>query len=213
MHLAWFDIERMGWEEGDVICGLVVVGDETVATGMMRVTCDAEGDGGGRSEEEEVEIVDAVRPRAGADHAVMRLVRLRAPGGELEAAFAPEAGLVGSSLTHRGEELLRSAGRSRSTRAAAPPSGSRSCTRGPIGWRTSATRSPARRSSSTATRRCCGSRSTTCRSTASRRTACSWEVEERGDALRAETEFDRERLEAFPYPHRLAWRSRSPTPR
>ena len=36
----------------------------------------------------------------------MRLVRLRAPGGELEAAFAPEAGLVGSSLTHRGEELL-----------------------------------------------------------------------------------------------------------
>ena len=36
----------------------------------------------------------------------MRLVRLRAAGGELEAAFAPEAGLVGSSLTHRGEELL-----------------------------------------------------------------------------------------------------------
>ena len=53
VHLSWFDIERMGWEEGDVICGLVVVGDETVATGMMRVTCDAEGDGGGRSEEEE----------------------------------------------------------------------------------------------------------------------------------------------------------------
>ena len=60
VHLNWFDIERMGWEEGDVICGLVVVGDETVATGMMRVTCDAEGDGGGRSEEEEVETVEAV---------------------------------------------------------------------------------------------------------------------------------------------------------
>ena len=42
VHLSWFDIERMGWEEGDVICGLVVVGDERVATGMMRVTCDAE---------------------------------------------------------------------------------------------------------------------------------------------------------------------------
>ena len=61
VHLSWFDIERMGWEEGDVICGLVVVGDETVATGMMRVTCDAEGDGGGRTEEEEVvETVEAV---------------------------------------------------------------------------------------------------------------------------------------------------------
>ena len=60
VHLNWFDIERMGWEEGDVICGLVVVGDAKVATGMMRVTCDAEGDGGGRSEEEEVETVEAV---------------------------------------------------------------------------------------------------------------------------------------------------------
>ena len=60
VHLNWFDIERIGWEEGDVICGLVVVGDETVSTGMMRVTCDAEGDGGGRSEEEEVETVEAV---------------------------------------------------------------------------------------------------------------------------------------------------------
>jgi hypothetical protein len=61
VHMAFFDIERLGWEEGDVICGLVVVGDETVATGMMRVTCDAEGDGGGRSEQEEVqEPVEAV---------------------------------------------------------------------------------------------------------------------------------------------------------
>jgi hypothetical protein len=59
VHLSWFDIERMGWEEGDVICGLLVVGDESVATGMMRVTCDAEPDSG-REEEEEVEVVEAV---------------------------------------------------------------------------------------------------------------------------------------------------------
>jgi hypothetical protein len=63
VHLAFFDIERMGWEEGDVICGLVVVGDETVATGMMRVTCDAEPDGGKKEEEEVEEVVDAVSER------------------------------------------------------------------------------------------------------------------------------------------------------
>lgn len=61
VHLNWFDIERMGWEEGDVICGLVVSGDEKVATGMMRVTCDAEPDDpGGLQEEADDEIVEAV---------------------------------------------------------------------------------------------------------------------------------------------------------
>ena len=61
VHLSWFDIERIGWEEGDVICGLVVVGDERVATGMMRVTCDAEPDSG--REEAEEEVVEAVAER------------------------------------------------------------------------------------------------------------------------------------------------------
>ncbi len=61
VHLNWFDLERMGWEEGDVICGLVVQGDARVATGMMRVTCDAEPDDlPGLEEEEDVELVDAV---------------------------------------------------------------------------------------------------------------------------------------------------------
>jgi hypothetical protein len=61
VHLSWFDLERIGWEEGDVICGLVVVGDEKVSTGMMRVTCDAEPDEG--REEAEEEVVEAVSER------------------------------------------------------------------------------------------------------------------------------------------------------
>ena len=61
VHLNFFDIDRLGWEEGDVICGLTVVGDEKVATGMMRVTCDAEPDDpSGLEQEEDVEVVDAV---------------------------------------------------------------------------------------------------------------------------------------------------------
>ena len=61
VHLSWFDLERIGWDEGDVICGLVVVGDAQVATGMMRVTCDAEPDDpSGLEEEAEDEVVDAV---------------------------------------------------------------------------------------------------------------------------------------------------------
>ena len=61
VHLSWFDLERIGWEEGDVICGLIVVGDEKVATGMMRVSCDAEPGGG--TEEAEEEVVEAVSER------------------------------------------------------------------------------------------------------------------------------------------------------
>ena len=61
VHLTFFDIDRLGWEEGDVICGLTVVGDEKVATGMMRVTCDAEPDSG--REEAEEEVVEAVSER------------------------------------------------------------------------------------------------------------------------------------------------------
>jgi hypothetical protein len=63
VHLAFFDIERIGWEEGDVICGLTVVGDSSVATGMMRVTCDAEPDNLNEDEEAEEEVVDAVADR------------------------------------------------------------------------------------------------------------------------------------------------------
>ena len=63
VHLNFFDIDRLGWEEGDVICGLTVVGDEKVATGMMRVTCDAEPSDDKTEEEEVEEVVDAVSER------------------------------------------------------------------------------------------------------------------------------------------------------
>jgi galactose mutarotase-like enzyme len=36
----------------------------------------------------------------------LRIARLTSPGGELEARFAPGAGMVGCSLRHRGDELL-----------------------------------------------------------------------------------------------------------
>ena len=61
VHMAFFDIERIGWDEGDVICGLVVVGDESVGTGRMRVTCDAEPDKEREAQAEE--IVEAVSER------------------------------------------------------------------------------------------------------------------------------------------------------
>ena len=63
VHMSYFDIERIGWEEGDVICGLVVVGDERVSTGMMRVTCDAEPDDDDALQEEVEEVVEAVSER------------------------------------------------------------------------------------------------------------------------------------------------------
>ena len=68
-HTAWgigmngFDIERLGWEEGDIICGLTVVGDKHVPTGMMKVTCDAEPKPDGEEVEEVEEVVDAVADR------------------------------------------------------------------------------------------------------------------------------------------------------
>lgn len=35
-----FEIERMQWEEGDVIAGLVLEGDAKVGTGAFRLICD-----------------------------------------------------------------------------------------------------------------------------------------------------------------------------
>ena len=133
----------------------------------------------------------------------MRIVRLRSAGGELEAAFAPEAGMVGCSLTHRGDELLAQRNgleeyaRSGSTFGIPllhPWANRLAGFRYAVGGqeveldpdselvRIEEHGLPIHGLGPSGLR---------------------WEAEERGDALRAETELDRERLASFPYPHRL----------
>jgi hypothetical protein len=63
VHMSFFDIERLGWEEGDTICGLTLVGDGKIQTGRLRVTCDAEPDNDGQEQEAVEEVVDAVSTR------------------------------------------------------------------------------------------------------------------------------------------------------
>ena len=56
--MAWFDIERLGLEEGEeILPGLVLQADGGV-TGQFRVLCD--GDHDSTLEEEEEEVLDAV---------------------------------------------------------------------------------------------------------------------------------------------------------
>lgn len=42
LYMTGFDIERMGWEEGDVLAGLVLIADANLTTGIFRVECDNE---------------------------------------------------------------------------------------------------------------------------------------------------------------------------
>jgi aldose 1-epimerase len=133
----------------------------------------------------------------------MRLVRLCSGGGELEAVFAPEAGLVGCSLTHRGEELL-------AQRNGLEAYAERGSTFGIPFLHPWANRL-AGFSYAVA-----GQEVDLDRESGLLRIeehdlpihglapqGLSWEVEEREGALRATTEFDRTRLAGFPYPHRL----------
>lgn len=135
----------------------------------------------------------------------MSLVRLRSAGGELEAAFAPEAGLVGCSLRHRGEELL------------AQRKGLEEYARSGSTFGIPLLHPWANRLA--ASGYSVGGQEVTLDRYSElvrieehglpihglRPSGLRWEVvEERGDALRAETELDRARLELFPYPHRLA---------
>jgi len=133
----------------------------------------------------------------------MRVVRLRAGGGELEAAFAPEAGLVGCSLTHRGEELLaQRKGLEEYARSGSTfgipflhPWANRLAG---FGYAVAGQEVELDRDSGDLR---IEEHGLPIHGLAPH--ALQWEVEEHGDALRAETEFDRERLESFPFPHRL----------
>lgn len=60
LHLSPYDIDRLDWEEGEVICGLTVVANDQVNPGMMRVVCDGEIQDPGPSitEEMEKELID-----------------------------------------------------------------------------------------------------------------------------------------------------------
>lgn len=42
LYMTAFDIERMGWEEGDVLVGMTLLSDAKLTTGRFRVECDAE---------------------------------------------------------------------------------------------------------------------------------------------------------------------------
>jgi aldose 1-epimerase len=134
----------------------------------------------------------------------MNLVRLRSDGGELEAVFAPEAGLVGCSLTHRGEELL------------AQRNGLEEYARSGSTFGIPLLHPWANRLAGF--RYAVGGQEVELDPDSElvrieehglpihglRPSGLRWEAEERGDALRAETELDRERLAGFPYPHRLS---------
>lgn len=55
-----YDIERTGWEEGDVIAGLTIISDPAINPSMFRVECDAEPSSDGERLEEEVSKEDLV---------------------------------------------------------------------------------------------------------------------------------------------------------
>ena len=132
----------------------------------------------------------------------MRLVRLRS--GELEAAFAPEAGMVGCSLTHRGDELLgQRKGLEEYARSGSTfgipflhPWANRLSG---FGYAVGGQEVELDRDSPLLRVEEHG-----LPIHGLRPSGLAWEVEEREGGLRATAEFDGERLEGFPFPHRLA---------
>ncbi len=87
-----FEIERMQWEEGDVIAGLVLEGDPKVGTGAFRLVCD-----GMEPPELEIEETDVIS----------------APTEPLEVPVGPvrEGTPTTQAVLGAGAELMRGRGR------------------------------------------------------------------------------------------------------
>src|SRR5947209_7050958 len=58
VHMHPYDIDRLGWEDGDNIAGLTLVGTDSVQPDRMLIDC--AGDKAGHGEKVEAEITDAV---------------------------------------------------------------------------------------------------------------------------------------------------------
>ena len=71
--MAYFDIERLGLEEGEEILPGIVLQADGGMTGQFRILCDGQ-HGEGEEEEEEEEILDAIAEQELAEP-------LHAPGG------------------------------------------------------------------------------------------------------------------------------------
>jgi hypothetical protein len=57
VRMSPFEIERMGWEEGDLIAGLTLEADAKLGTGAFRLVCD--GSEPPELEIEETEVIEA----------------------------------------------------------------------------------------------------------------------------------------------------------
>ena len=131
--------------------------------------------------------------------------------GDLRASFVPAAGMIGYSLTHRGEELLvQRGGLGRLARHAASRSACRCCTRGPTGCATGATPPPGARCTIDRTRGIVRADEHGLPIHGALAAAEDWDVIDAGadaDAawLTAALDYGRrdDRLAVFPFPHTL----------
>lgn len=57
IYMMAFDIERLGWEEGDLVAGMIIFADSSLTTGRFVVECDGESNSFENIEVEEKDLV------------------------------------------------------------------------------------------------------------------------------------------------------------